>query len=273
MEKSLKFKPSFTFPKALWWALGAYVWQPWLGGRTTLISLRVKEKAMEVNPDRNIWSGTSKLLAMAFPQGKEERPPGVTCLGKRTTQVWITSPRLTGTELDITGDWPKVAGLDWDQHVKPVECSFNKISSSIWSPSGGPSAGTLTSSGRQQPVTLGGRNVGKGRVREGVIVSPRLSLSAAFPCSLSWWPRSPAQRQAVSHTKQTTSVAKGEQNRLGAPRPPSEEAGSSSRFRIPFQERVWRRASGVQLSLFRFQLRHYLLIDQAFAASYKTSTN
>lgn len=218
---------------------------------------------MEVNPDRNIWSGTSKLLAMAFPQGKEER----------TTQVWITSPRLTGTELDITGNWPKVAGLDWDQHVKPVECSFNKISSSIWSPSRGPSAGALTGSGRQQPVTLGGRNVGKGRVREGVIVSPRLSLSAAFPCSLSWWPRSPAQRQAVSHTKQTTSVAKGEQNRLGAPRPPSEEAGSSSRFRIPFQERVWRRASGVQLSHFRFQLRRYLLIDQAFAAGYKTSTN
>lgn len=65
----------------------------------------------------------------------------------------------------------------------------------------GTGAGVLDGGGRQQPVAMGGRNVGNGRVREGMIVSPRPSLSLALPCSLSRWPRSPTQRRAVSPQK------------------------------------------------------------------------
>lgn len=77
--------------------------------------------------------------------------------------------------------------------------------------------------------------MGKGRVREAMIVSPRSSLSLALPRSLSWWPRSPAQRQAVSPRKQTTSVARDQQT-VGSPLPPFKEAGHSSRFRIQSQK-------------------------------------
>lgn len=95
--------------------------------------------------------------------------------------------------------------------VQLVECSFKSVSVQLHPYTGG---------GRQQPVAMGGRNVGNDRVREGMIVSPRPSLSPALPRSLSWWPRSPTQRRAVSPTKQTTSVAKSRQN-VASPPPPN----------------------------------------------------
>ncbi len=99
-----------------------------------------------------------------------------------------------------------------------MECSFKYITvGTVSSLNWGTGAGVLAGGGRQQPVAMGGRNVGNGQVREGVIVSPRPSLSPALPRSLSWWPRSPTQRRAVSPTKQTTSVAKSKQNVARSP--------------------------------------------------------